>query len=317
MANSFTTWLNLEKPEVGADANLWGGHTNSNWDIVDSIFTSNTARPISTIIKSDTKIVDATTTSRSILWSLSAINTTSTRTYTVPNTSGTMALLSDVATATTGVVTTGALAAATATTIVMNLTAVQTATNKTLTAPLLTGILAASTGVTTTAASNNARLATTAYADRVGVQQVVVTQTGAVNTGTTLIPLDDTIPQNTEGDEYMTLAVVPRSATSKLVIEITFCATQNIAGANNIIVALFQDSTADALAAAYESSSNQFEGVSLNFTHEMASATTSSTTFKVRAGLTSAATLTFNGVSAGRLFGGVMASSIMITEIGM
>ncbi|BCU95174.1 MAG: hypothetical protein CM15mV8_0180 [Caudoviricetes sp.] len=37
--------------------------------------------------------------------------------------------------------------------------------------------------------------------------QQVHTQTGAVNTGTTIFPEDDSIPQNTEGDEYMTLSI--------------------------------------------------------------------------------------------------------------
>ncbi|HXJ72736.1 MAG TPA: hypothetical protein VNM37_07775, partial [Candidatus Dormibacteraeota bacterium] len=107
-------------------------------------------------------------------------------------------------------------------------------------------------------ANNTVAPANTAYVDRVAVQQVVVTQTGAVATGTTLIPLDDTIPQKTEGDEYMTLAITPKSATSKLVIEITLCASQNIAGSNNVIVALFQDAGNDALAAATQLSSEQF-----------------------------------------------------------
>ena len=54
--------------------------------------------------------------------------------------------------------------------------------------------------------------------------KIGVTQTGAVATGTTQIPSDDTIPQNTEGDEYMTLAFTPNSATSTLIIQVTIFA---------------------------------------------------------------------------------------------
>lgn len=36
MANTYTTRLNLTKPEVGADTNAWGGHLNANLDTIDS-----------------------------------------------------------------------------------------------------------------------------------------------------------------------------------------------------------------------------------------------------------------------------------------
>lgn len=143
--------------------------------------------------------------------------------------------------------------------------------------------------------------------------QVVNTQTGAVATGSTTIPFDDTIPQNTEGDEYMTLAITPTSATNKLKIDVTFnCAVSALA---QVCVALFQDSTANAVAA-MTPSRIEAAGVqtSCTFSHYMTAGTTSATTFKVRAGPTSG-TLTFNGSAGSRLFGGVMASSITITEI--
>ena len=40
MANTFTTNLNLTKPEVGADTDAWGGHLNTDLDTLDSIFTA-------------------------------------------------------------------------------------------------------------------------------------------------------------------------------------------------------------------------------------------------------------------------------------
>lgn len=143
--------------------------------------------------------------------------------------------------------------------------------------------------------------------------QMVNTQTGAVNTGTTVMPFDNTIPQNTEGDEYMTLAITPTSATNKLLIEVE--AFVGSTASQRMSVALFQDSTASALAATSEfhPNVNTMEAVSLR--HYMTTGTTSSTTFKVRIGGDGAGTTTFNGVSAGRIFGGVCASSITITEI--
>jgi len=143
------------------------------------------------------------------------------------------------------------------------------------------------------------------------VVQVVNVQTGAVATGTTALVFDDSIPQITEGDEYMTLAITPKSATNKLKIDITVHLDCGADG--NLGAALFQDATAGALAAMH-SRPNSSDALCISFSHYMAAGTTSATTFKVRCGSNSGTT-TFNGIGAGRIFGGVMASSITITEI--
>lgn len=143
------------------------------------------------------------------------------------------------------------------------------------------------------------------------ILQVVNTITGAVATGTTTIPVDDTIPQNTEGDEYMTLAVTPANTNNKLIIDVVVNG-QSSASGENWVAALYQDSTANALAAVYRASSGV--GVA-TFRHYMTAGTASETTFKVRAGPNSAGTFTFNGDGGARIFGGVQPSSITITEI--
>ena len=147
------------------------------------------------------------------------------------------------------------------------------------------------------------------------VVQVVNVIDGAVNTGTTLLPIDDTIPQNTEGVEFMTLAITPKATTNKLKIEVVIGFAHSSTN-STLVSALFQDSTADALAAMPVSrNAGANETVNLVYTHYMAAGTTSETTFKVRAGSSAAGTTTFNGAAASRRFGGVMASSITITEI--
>ena len=142
--------------------------------------------------------------------------------------------------------------------------------------------------------------------------QEVHSQTGAVATGTTVIPFDDTIPQNTEGDQYLSLAITPTNASNKLLIEVVIEAANSALG--NMIAALFQDSTANALAATYASIVSANYGVNLKLTHEMTAGTTSATTFKVRLGNSNAGTTTVNGNSGTRAFGGVSAASIRITE---
>ena len=145
--------------------------------------------------------------------------------------------------------------------------------------------------------------------------QIVNTQTGAVATGNTQIPYDDTIPQNTEGNEYMTLAITPISSTNILIIE----AILNLAHTSNndfMLAALFQDDVADALAAIHfcrDGFGNApCEGV---LKHSMVAGITDEIIFKVRAGCNVAGTTTFNGQSGGRIFGGRMASSMTIMEV--
>ena len=140
--------------------------------------------------------------------------------------------------------------------------------------------------------------------------QVVNVQTGAVATGTTALPFDDTIPQNTEGDEFMTLAITPTRATSKLRINVVFMGATSATA--TLACALFQDTTADAIAVSIQLPSSNWSATSA-FSHTMTSGTVSATTFKLRVGSTSG-TLTFNGSGASRKFGGTLASSITITE---
>jgi hypothetical protein len=147
------------------------------------------------------------------------------------------------------------------------------------------------------------------------VAQVVNTQTGAVGSGTTVIPNDDTIPQNDEGVEFVTLAITPKNATSTLIIEVHINLSHSAGGGAFAIVGLFQDTTANALAVMASEFPDATSPISLSFRHSMSAGTTSATTFKVRAGSSSAGTTTFNGVSGARKWGGALASSITITEI--
>jgi hypothetical protein len=145
------------------------------------------------------------------------------------------------------------------------------------------------------------------------VQQIVNYQTGAMATGTTAIPNDDTIPQITEGTEFMTLAITPKLITSKLKIDVILQFSPG--GADQSILALFKDSIADALAVVEQWRPGAGDsGVStLALSHYITAGTTSAITFRVRAGGQSG-TFTFNGSGGSRKMGGVYASSITITE---
>lgn len=147
------------------------------------------------------------------------------------------------------------------------------------------------------------------------VAQIVNVQDGAVATTTTVMPNDDTIPQNTEGGEFMTLAITPKNSANILYIDVVVnisCPTTN-----HVAAALFQDTTANALAAARSLPGTANHMHQIVFRHKMTAGTVNETTFKVRASGVDAGTYTFNGQSSGRIFGGVVASSITITEVAV
>lgn len=152
---------------------------------------------------------------------------------------------------------------------------------------------------------------------RVGsVVQVVNVQDGQVATGATIIPFDNTIPMNTKGDEYMALEVTPTNASNKLKIDVVMHLANDGSGILNLVSALFQDSTANALAATMESKGTN-EITVQRFTYFLTAGTTSPITFKVRSGCDKVGTTTFNGNVGLPRYGGVMASSITITEIAV
>lgn len=144
--------------------------------------------------------------------------------------------------------------------------------------------------------------------------QTVNVQVATSSTGSTAIPIDDSKPQNTEGDEYMTRAITPSSASNKLLITVVLHGSHS--ADNRITAALFQDSAADALAVG-RTFTGTTEAGTVTFNYHMTAGTTSATTFKVRAGGGSGtgATFTFNGSGGSRIYGGALVSSITIEEI--
>lgn len=222
---------------------------------------------------------------------------------------------------------------------VVTLTGSQTLTNKILTSPTINTATIANPTLTTDTVSEftgaagvtidgvllkdskvngsyitDSTVGNTQLALGVMVQEVSVNY-ATVSTGTTTIPQDDTIPQNTEGTEFMTLAITPKSLTNILVIEITALLSTSAAGVN-IIAALFQDTTANALAATADFGDNASTFIPRSSTvrHRMVAGTTSSTTFKMRAGTNGASTVTFCGVNSARLFGGASVATFTIRE---
>lgn len=132
---------------------------------------------------------------------------------------------------------------------------------------------------------------------------------------TTTIPLDDTIPQNTEGDEVITATLTPKSTTNRL--RCTVAGFGGVSTEVEAILALFVNTTANAI---YASNINwKLNGADEGqffAQFEWLPASVSAQTVKLRMGKTTAGHLYLNADSSGnRLFGGAAAVTMVLEEI--
>lgn len=139
------------------------------------------------------------------------------------------------------------------------------------------------------------------------------TELSSVATGTNQIPFDDTVPQSSEGTEFMSLAITPKSADSVISVSVVLFGSLLLDG-EKITMGIFKDSDPNALAVSVlEAQSTSVVGmIVMNFAQ--GSTGTTEVTYKVRAGPSAAGTVTVNGQSSSRLFGNVPKSFIRIVE---
>lgn len=142
--------------------------------------------------------------------------------------------------------------------------------------------------------------------------QVVNTQTATEAQGTTNFVNDDTTPQNTELDQYMTLAITPNSATSNLKIDVTVSWSDGNAGEN--LFCLFQDASADAICSVPQYAGIATALMTTTFSFYTPSVSTTARTYKLYAA-SLGGTFYFNQAGTIDKFNGTMFSSITITEI--
>ena len=145
------------------------------------------------------------------------------------------------------------------------------------------------------------------------VIQVANFTTGALATGTIVVPFDDTIPQNTEGVQFLSLSFTPKKANSLLRIDIV----ANVAHSaiTYFVASLFRDAGPNSIGTASIRAGVADNGVLFSYQVYANSSATTITTFNVRIGGAAVGTITLNGVAGARYLGGSLASSITITEI--
>lgn len=132
---------------------------------------------------------------------------------------------------------------------------------------------------------------------------------------TTRVFFDNTIPQITEGNEVLTLAYTPKFADSKLQITAVLEGSMKNTAADQALMALFKDTTADAIKAQTWYTGAISSHISGCIIHEENANDTSSRTYKLRAG---GVTYDFyvNGNAAGvQLLGGTASTCLKIIEI--
>ena len=141
--------------------------------------------------------------------------------------------------------------------------------------------------------------------------------------GNTPIPADNTIPQQTEGNEVLTCTITPKYSNSILYVESNCFVGENNNVSDTIIAALFRDSTANAISTSFFNAqppgASPFGGAEsfnpIYLLSKVVAGSTASTTFKLRAGGNGGSTIRWNGANGSQFFNGTLITYIRIIEV--
>lgn len=146
------------------------------------------------------------------------------------------------------------------------------------------------------------------------VLQTVYTELTTSGTGSGNIPFDGTIPQNTEGNEILTLAITPKKSDSKLLIMAQTTLGEVTNTGDSMCAAIFRDSVADAKAIATTLFDENIFPRTLNILHQEDSTSTATTTFKLRVGIETGA-VRWNGAGNTQYYGAANKTTLKIMEV--
>jgi hypothetical protein len=153
---------------------------------------------------------------------------------------------------------------------------------------------------------------TGAYWGNFGLILQQVTGTIAAGSGTTIIPLDNTIPTSTEGWQIWTQTFTPISATSRIVIQATITSSHSAVTGTNIMTLFAGTTNIQSVATRTDSVANTANILSFNKVYAPGSVAT--ITFSARLGNPTAGTSYCNQIGTTTL-GGSLVSNYIITEV--
>lgn len=130
---------------------------------------------------------------------------------------------------------------------------------------------------------------------------------------TTVLPLDDTIPQVGEGVEILSAAITPKSATNRIRVRVAGFGSMN--ATNYIVMALFVNAGANAIRSTVTVITAADLMAPICMEYEEVAGSVAARTYTVRVGPGAAGTMRLNGTSAARRFGGTAATTIVVEEI--
>lgn len=165
--------------------------------------------------------------------------------------------------------------------------------------------ITAGVGITITHGANSISVAASA-----GTGQVIRSHTASITpmSGTTIIPFDNTIPQNTEGTQIWTRTVTPNSTLSKF--HISFAMMVDSSTSNKIVTAaLFRNGVCIYAASSNTGKPHALTGVFVDLPN-----TTSPVTYSARFGAESSVTWYVNR-TAGANLGGTTTAPYIILEL--
>lgn len=130
---------------------------------------------------------------------------------------------------------------------------------------------------------------------------------------TTQIPLDDTIPQITEGTQVLSVTHACLTASNR--VNLRFQGQVSVSAASWVIAALFVDGAANAVRTSSTIIDTTNGGGMLTLEYEASPGDTASHTYTLRVGPSNAVTVRLNGSASARFFGGSSAGTLKLNEI--
>lgn len=148
------------------------------------------------------------------------------------------------------------------------------------------------------------------------VVQNVFSTSASTFTTAAVIPLNNNIPQITDGAQLITQAYTPLDGANNLIISISSYVVGSSPTSTNGILALFKQGTANALSATLIVGTTAAAIGQFNFSSIVSAVDTSARTYEFRAGTNGAGTIGINGTNAGAaLFGGTGVILVNIIEV--